>query len=186
MSATGYLVARVDQDHIGVPGVTSTANATLAAERLPWRWIGVRVAPVGASAAIGVLHPFLGAVVAVVALATALTIIGTAMFGSPELSSRAFRLMCLIGNRPEPSPRSEPAGAQRAQDLAIPPVWQRTVSHRLYREPQVSRWRQEDPCADPSMRTRCRLSAGVGHCRWMPVKHRLPNTSVDSASHCAD
>ena len=127
MSTTDYPAARADQDHIGAPGITSTANATLAAERIPWRWIGVRVAPAGASAAIGVLHPFLGAAIALVAMSAALAIIGTAMFGSPELSRRAFRLMCLIGNRPEPSPRGEPAGGQGAQDLAIPPVWQRTV-----------------------------------------------------------
>jgi hypothetical protein len=127
MGTTGYLAARVDQDHIGEPGVTSTANATLAAERIPWRWIGVRVAPAGASAAIGVLHPFIGVVIALVAMSAALTILGTAMFGSPELSRRAFRLMCLIGNRPELSPGGEPAGGQGAQGLAIPAVWQRTV-----------------------------------------------------------
>lgn len=127
MSTTDYPVAQADQGHIGAPGITSTANATLAAERIPWRWIGVRVAPAGASAAIGALHPFLGAVIALVAMSAALAIIGTAMFGSPELSRRAFRLMCLIGNRPEPSPRDEPAGGQGPQDLAIPPVWQRVV-----------------------------------------------------------
>jgi len=122
MSTTDYPVARTDQDHIGALGLRSTANATLAAEQIPWRWIGVRVAPAGASAAIGVLHPFLGAAIALLAMSAALAIIGTAMFGSPELSRRAFRLMCLIGNRPQPSPRSEPAGGQGAQDLAIPPV----------------------------------------------------------------
>jgi hypothetical protein len=127
MCATGRLAAPVDQDHIGAPGDTSTPNATLAAERIPWRWIGVRVAQAGASAIIGVLHPLLGAVIALLAMSAALTIIGTAVFGSPELSRRAFRLMCLIGNRPEPSPSSELAGGQGAQDLAIPPGWQRTV-----------------------------------------------------------
>jgi hypothetical protein len=120
MSATDYLAAPAGQDHVGAPGVTSAADATLAAERIPWRRIGVRVAPAGASAAIGVLHPFLGAVIALVALSAALAIIGTAMFGSPELSGRAFRLMCLIGNRPEPSPRGAPAGGQGPQPSSLP------------------------------------------------------------------
>ena len=42
MDANGYLAARVDQDHIGAPGLRSTANATLAAERIPCTECGRR------------------------------------------------------------------------------------------------------------------------------------------------
>lgn len=120
MSAIDRLPALVDWDYIGVPGVKSASNVTFAAQRIPWWSIGVRVVPAGASAVVGVLHPLLGAVMALVAISAALTIISTAIFGSPELSRRAFRL---IGNRPEPrSASGELASGQGAQDLAIPPV----------------------------------------------------------------
>jgi hypothetical protein len=115
--AIDRLAALVDQDHIAAPGVTSTSNATFAVER-PWWFIGVRVVPAGASAVVGALHPLLGAIIALVAMSAALMIIGTAMFGSPELSRRAFRL---IGNRPEPRiPSGEFAGSNGAQGLATP------------------------------------------------------------------
>jgi hypothetical protein len=118
--AMDRLAALVDQDRIGAPGVTPTGNATFAAERTPWWFIGARVVPAGASAVVGALHPLLGAIIALVAMSVALMIIGTAMFGSPKLSKRAFRL---IGNRPEPrNPSGEFAGSKGAQDLAIPPV----------------------------------------------------------------
>jgi hypothetical protein len=44
----------------------------------------------------------LGQIVAVIELVVAVTVIGTALFGSPDLSDRAFRLLRWIGNRPEP------------------------------------------------------------------------------------
>ena len=110
--AINRLATLVDQDHIGAPGVTSTGNATSVVEQIPWWFIGMRVVPAGASAVVGALHPLLGAVIALVAMSVALTIVGTAMFGSPELSMRAFRL---IGNRPESrSPGGELAGSNGA------------------------------------------------------------------------
>jgi len=44
----------------------------------------------------------LGEVIAIIEVAVALTIIGIALFGSPALSERAFRLLRWIRDRPEP------------------------------------------------------------------------------------
>jgi hypothetical protein len=71
-------------------------------ERVPWRSVGAGVTALGTPAGISVLHPVLGEVIAVIELVVVLTIIGTALFGSPALSERAFRLLRWIGNRPEP------------------------------------------------------------------------------------
>jgi hypothetical protein len=56
------------------------------------------------------LNPMLGEIVAIIEFLVALTIIVTALFGSPDLSNRAFRLLRWIGNRPEP-PAPEAGGA---------------------------------------------------------------------------
>jgi hypothetical protein len=48
------------------------------------------------------LCPVLGEVIAAIEVAVMLMIIGTALFGSSTLSERAFRLLRLFGNRPEP------------------------------------------------------------------------------------
>jgi hypothetical protein len=64
--------------------------------------VGTGVASLGTPVGIGVLHPVLGEVIAVIEVVVVLTIIGTALFGSPALSERAFRLLRWIGNRPEP------------------------------------------------------------------------------------
>lgn len=71
-------------------------------DRVPWRTAGASLASVGTPVGIGVLHPTLGEALAVIEVAVALTIIGTALFGNPALSERAFRLLRWIGNRPEP------------------------------------------------------------------------------------
>jgi hypothetical protein len=57
------------------------------------------------------VHPAIGVAVAALELAVALTVIATALFGSPELSERAFRLLRWTANRPEPS--GSPPGTQR-------------------------------------------------------------------------
>ena len=83
----------------------------MARERVPWRSAAASVTALGTPAGIGVLHPMLGEIVAIIELVVALTIIGTALFGSPDLSDRTFRLLRWIGNRPEPSaPESSGAG----------------------------------------------------------------------------
>ena len=81
-------------------------------ERVPWRSVAASVTALGTPAGIGVLHPMLGDIVAIIELVVALTIIGTALFGSPDLSDRAFRLLRWVGNRPEP-PAPETSGAGR-------------------------------------------------------------------------
>ena len=85
--------------------------APMARERVPWRSAAASVTALGTPAGICVLHPMLGEIVAIIELVVALTIIGTALFGSPDLSDRTFRLLRWIGNRPEPSaPESSGAG----------------------------------------------------------------------------
>jgi hypothetical protein len=61
----------------------------------------------------GVLHPILGEIVFLVELVLVLTLVGTALFGSLDLSERAFRLLRWIRNRPEP-----PAPEQAARDAS--------------------------------------------------------------------
>ena len=47
----------------------------------------------------------MGVALAIIELSVALTVLGTALFGNPELSRRAFRLLrCLPGHSPEFGP----------------------------------------------------------------------------------
>ncbi len=69
---------------------------------MPRRSVGAGVTALGTPAGIGVLHPMLGEAIAVIKVVVVLAIIGTALFGSPALSERAFRLLRWSGNRPEP------------------------------------------------------------------------------------
>jgi hypothetical protein len=79
----------------------TSANPQDAA-RAPWRALGVAAVSLGSPVGIGVLHPRLGEVIAVIEVVVALTIVATALFGSKTLSERAFRLLRWLGNRPEP------------------------------------------------------------------------------------
>ena len=81
---------------------TSSSDNT----QVPWRPVVTAAASLGAPASIGLLHPMLGEVIAVIELVVLLTIVGTALFGSQTLSERAFRLLRWLGNRPEPTPPS--------------------------------------------------------------------------------
>jgi hypothetical protein len=83
-------------------------------ERTPWRPMGADVVSFGIPVGIGVLHPVLGEVIAVIAVAIMLTVICTPCSAAPDLSERAFRLLRWIGNRPEP-PRPGPTRASRRQ-----------------------------------------------------------------------
>jgi hypothetical protein len=76
--------------------------------RVPWRPVGTAVTSLGAPIGLGMLHPMLGEIIAVIEVVVVLTIIATALFGSQALSERAFRLLRWFGNRPEPpTPGSE-------------------------------------------------------------------------------
>jgi hypothetical protein len=83
-------------------------------ERVPWRTMGAGIASLGTPIGIGVLHPMLGELIATIELVVVLTVIGTALFGSPTLSERAFRLLRWFGNQPEPPgpPPGHPDGGQ--------------------------------------------------------------------------
>ena len=67
----------------------STDNADCRAQG----WTG---APFG----IGVLHLWMGVALATIELTVALTVLGTALFGDPELSHRAFRLLGFLFGPP--------------------------------------------------------------------------------------
>ena len=84
----------------GIHRSVTSANSP-DSTRVPWRPL-TAAASLGTPAGIGMLHPVLGEVIAVVEIAVVLTIIATALFGSRTLSERAFRLMRWFGNRPEP------------------------------------------------------------------------------------
>ena len=72
-------------------------------------------------------HPYIGVGMAIVELAVALTVIGTALFGSPELSERAFRLLRWITNRAEP-PLTQPLpGVLRTTETSSAAAWERST-----------------------------------------------------------
>ncbi len=84
---------------------------------MSWRSAGTGIASLVTPIGIGVLHPVLGEVIAVIEMVVVLTIIGTALFGSQDLSERAFRLLRWIGNRPEPAgPAPVHLGGRGAQE----------------------------------------------------------------------
>jgi len=81
-------------------------------EHGPWKTAGVGIVSLGTPAGIGMLHPVFGEIIVAVEAAVGLAIILTALFGSQALSERAFRLLCWLGNRPEPpSPCPDPRSA---------------------------------------------------------------------------
>jgi hypothetical protein len=91
----------------GPPDLPVSAAGSPAAamrERVPWRSVSASAAGLGAPLGAAALHPLLGDVVAIIELLLALTIFGTALFGSQALSERAFRLLRWFGNKPEPPP----------------------------------------------------------------------------------
>jgi hypothetical protein len=70
--------------------------------RVPWRAAGFGIASLGAPVGIGAADHLLGSAVFALELTAALTIIGTALFGSQLISERAFRVLRWIADRPEP------------------------------------------------------------------------------------
>jgi hypothetical protein len=68
----------------------------------------------------GLLHPVVGVAFAVTGLALVIIVIGTALFGTPALSERAFRLLGWVRNRPGAYPLAD-AGATPSPGAACPP-----------------------------------------------------------------
>jgi hypothetical protein len=71
------------------------------ADRIPWRPAGAGVVGLGTPAGLSAIHPLLGELVFSIEMAIIVTVIATALFGTSELSERAFRLLRWLGNRPE-------------------------------------------------------------------------------------
>lgn len=99
------------------PGSKSAGPAAPPAPdggRAPWRIAGIGLTSLGTPIGIGVVDHLLGSMALVLELTVALTIIGTALFGSQVISERAFRILRWIVNRPEP-----PAPAAPGQPPAV-------------------------------------------------------------------
>ncbi len=69
---------------------------------MPWRPPGAAATSLGPPIGIGMLHPMLGEVIAIIEVVVVLTVITTALFASQDLSELAFRLLRWFSNRPEP------------------------------------------------------------------------------------
>ena len=80
--------------------------------RAPWRAAGIGLTSLGAPIGIGAASHLLGLTAFALELTTALTIIGTALFGSQVISERAFRILRWIANKPEP-PAPAPTAPSR-------------------------------------------------------------------------
>ena len=88
--------------------------------RRGWRAAVATVTALGTPVGIGVADPLLGHVAAAIEVAAVLVIVGTALFGSNALSERAFRLLRLIGDGPEPPGPATPT-ADPVSPLSGPP-----------------------------------------------------------------
>jgi hypothetical protein len=102
------------------PGQES-ATGQGRAGHVSWRTVGIGLTSLATPAGIWIASPVFGEIVAGTELAVMLTIIGTALFGSQELSERAFRLLRWIGNRPEPPGPAAPIPLQEVRDTSHEP-----------------------------------------------------------------
>ena len=89
-------------------GQETPAGPPRAGGRLPWRTAGI-LTSLGTPIGIGVADPLFGQIAAAIELTVALTVIGTALFGSQDLSERGFRLLRWIADKPEPPGPAAPA-----------------------------------------------------------------------------
>lgn len=87
----------------------------------------------GTPVGLAMLYPVLAMIVVVAEVLIILTIAGTALFGSPELSSRAFRLLRWIGGRHEP-PAPEHRTGQTRETARLSGI-SGEVDHHEAREP---------------------------------------------------
>ncbi len=90
-------------------GQETAAGPARSRGRARGRPAGIGLAALGRTIGIGVADPLLARAALAIELAVALTIIGTALFGSQALSERAFRLLRWVANRPEPAGPGTPA-----------------------------------------------------------------------------
>jgi hypothetical protein len=97
------------------PAASAAGQQGVPGGRVPWRTAGIGLTSLGTPIGIGVADPFLGSITVAIELAVALTIIGTALFGSQALSERAFRLLRWIANRPEPPGPGVPSPSSAAK-----------------------------------------------------------------------
>jgi hypothetical protein len=85
--------------------------------RAPRRPFGVGAGAIGVPAVIGYLHPAFGVILASSEAVVIVVVFAAALFGSPAISERAFRLLRWLRNRPEPpapstsTPSSQSAGS---------------------------------------------------------------------------
>lgn len=87
--------------------MTATDEHTADTSRLR-RAVAAGMTALGTPVGLTMLHPLLAVIVVVAEVLIILTIASTALFGSPELSDRAFRLLRWIGGRPEPQAPEQP------------------------------------------------------------------------------
>lgn len=100
-------------------GQETPAGPPRTGRRAPLRIAGVCLASLGTPIGVGVAARLPGEIATVIELAVALTIIGTAIFGSHARSERAFRLLRWIANCPEP-PGPVPVAAEITSSFARP------------------------------------------------------------------
>ena len=90
--------------------------------RVPWRVAGLGLTSFGTPIGIWATAPLLGRIATGIETVVALAIIGAALFGRPELSERAFRLLRWTANRPEPPAPTAPTGPTPGPGPAGPSV----------------------------------------------------------------
>ena len=86
------------------------------------RTVAAGATALGTPVGLAMLHPVLAVIVVVAEVLIVLTVAGTALFGSRELSGRAFRLLRWIGGRPEPSAPEQALGPDRGNSPALGPL----------------------------------------------------------------
>jgi len=116
MTPCAHQSAAPSPDYGGGQAANTDRAAPMVRERVPWRPAAASLTAIGTAVGIGMLHPMLGEIAVIIELAVALTIIGAALFGTPDLNDRAFRLLRWVANRPEP-PVPEASGAGEGRPL---------------------------------------------------------------------
>lgn len=76
--------------------------AAILRSNADWRRVTISAGVIGSPVAVGLFAPILSYLVIAVELALVLVITLTALYGSVRVSNRAFRIIRLVLNRPEP------------------------------------------------------------------------------------